>query len=160
MNTGTLEVTTPSDREIVMTRHFNAPWTLVFDCFTKPELLQRWGLGPRPWTLTFCEIDLRVGGSWRFVMSRGDGPEMTMHGVYREIVPPERIVQTELFEPSWYEGEAINTTTFVEQDGKTKMTITVLYNSKETRDAVLKTGMAHGASASYDRLAELLPALL
>lgn len=157
MSTETLTVTTPSDREIVMTRHFNAPRSLVFDCLTKPELLKRWGLGPRPWTLTVCEIDLRVGGSWRFVMSRGDGPEMIMRGTYREIAPPERIVQTEIFEPRWYEGEAVNTTTLTEENGKTRLTITVLYDSKEIRDAVLKTGMARGASEGYDRLAELLP---
>jgi uncharacterized protein YndB with AHSA1/START domain len=157
MSTGTLEVTTPSDREIAMTRVFDAPRRLVFDCFTKPELLKRWGLGPRSWTLTECEIDLRVGGAWRFGMTKNTGETMVMSGVYREIVVPERIVQTETFEDAWYPGQCVNTTTFVESNGKTTLTVTVLYDSLEIRDAVLKTPMESGVSTSYDRLAELLP---
>jgi uncharacterized protein YndB with AHSA1/START domain len=157
MSTATLEVTTPSDRELALIRVFNAPRRLVFDCFTKPELLKRWGLGPREWALTECEIDLRPGGAWRFVMTRNTGEKMVMFGAYREIAAPERIVQTERFEQPWYPGEGLNTSTFVEQDGKTTMTITCLYDSRETRDTVLKSGMEGGASVSYDRLAELLP---
>jgi uncharacterized protein YndB with AHSA1/START domain len=157
-DTGTLKVTTPSEREIVMTRVFDAPRGLVFDCFTKPELLKRWGLGPRGWTLPVCEIDLKVGGEWRFVIRGPDGKEMGMRGVYREIVRPERVVQTERFDD--YPGEALNTTVLLEQDSKTTLTVTLLYDSKATRDAVLKSGMESGAAATYDRLAELLPALL
>ncbi len=157
-DTGTLKVTTPSEREIVMTRVFDAPRGLVFDCFTKPELLKRWGLGPRGWTLPVCEIDLKVGGEWRFVIRGPDGKEMGMRGMYREIVRPERVVQTERFDD--YPGEALNTTVLVEQGGKTTLTVTLLYDSQATRDAVLKSGMESGAAASYDRLAELLPALL
>jgi uncharacterized protein YndB with AHSA1/START domain len=155
--TGTLQITTPSDREIAMTRVFDAPRKLVFDCFTKPELLKRWGLGPRAWTLTVCEIDLRVGGAWRFVMSKANGVEMKMSGVFREIVPPVRIVQTERFDDPWYPGEGLNTTTFDEENGKTTLTVTMLYDSKEIRDGVLKSGMESGVTESYDRLAELLP---
>src|ERR1700689_4248792 len=114
MSTATLEVTTPSDREIALTRVFNAPRKLVFDCFTKPELLKRWGLGPREWTLTGCEIDLRVGGAYRYVMTRNSGEVMVMGGVYLEIVAPERIVQTERFEQQWYAGEGHITSTFLE----------------------------------------------
>ncbi|HTB14040.1 MAG TPA: SRPBCC family protein [Bryobacteraceae bacterium] len=157
MSTATLEVTTPSDREIALIRVFNAPRKLVFDCFTKCELLQRWGLGPRAWALTECDVDLRVGGAWRFVTTKNTGETMVMCGVFREIVVPERIVQTERFEQPWYPGEGLNTSTFVESGGKTTMTITCLYDSKEVRDTVLKSGMEGGASVSYDRLAELLP---
>lgn len=158
MSTATLQVTTPSDREIALTRVFDAPRRLVFDCFTKPELLKRWGLGPRAWKLTGCEVDLRVGGAWRFVMTKDTGEEMIMSGVYREIVAPERIVQTERFEKPPHPGEGQNTTTFVESAGKTTLTVICLYDSKQIRDIVLKSGMESGASTSYDRLAELLPA--
>lgn len=157
MSTATLQVTTPSDREIALIRVFDAPRRLVFDCFTKPELLKRWGLGPRDWTLTECEVDLKVGGKWRFVTTKTDGQRMVMYGVFREIAVPERIVQTENFEPSWYSGEGLNTTTFIEEGGKTTLTVRCLYDSKETRDMVLKSGMEGGVSISYDRLAELLP---
>jgi len=155
-NTGTLKVTTPTDRAIVMTRVFAAPRRLVFDALTQPELLQRWFFGPPGWSLVVCEIDLRVGGAYRYVWSRPGGTDMGMGGVYREIVPPERIVNTEAFDESWYPGEALVTTVLVEQGGKTTLTLTVLYESREARDAVLKTPMEHGVAAGYDRLAELL----
>jgi uncharacterized protein YndB with AHSA1/START domain len=157
MSTATLEVTTPSDREIALIRVFDAPRKLVFDCFTKCELLKRWGLGPRAWTLTECKVDLRVGGAWRFVTTKNTGEIMIMHGVFREIVAPERIVQTEVFEDPWYAGEGQTTTTFVEKGGKTTLTVLCLYDSQEIRDSVLKSPMEGGVSTSYDRLAELLP---
>jgi uncharacterized protein YndB with AHSA1/START domain len=152
-NTGTLIVTTPSDREIVMTRVFGAPRHLVFDAFTKPELLKRW-FGPRGLSLVVCEVDLRVGGGFRFVLRGPDGKDMGMRGVYREIVAPERSVHMESFDD--YPGEARVTGVFVEQGGKTTFTATVLYPSEEVRDAVIQSGMEHGAAESYDRLAELL----
>ena len=155
--TSTLKVTTPSDREIAMTRLFDAPRRLVFDCFTKPELLKRWGLGPREWTLSECEIDLRVGGAWRFVMTKNSGARMVMGGVFLEIGAPEKIVQTEVFEQPWYEGDAVNTTTFTEENGKTTLVITLRYDSKEIRDSVLKSAMESGVTVTYERLAELLP---
>ncbi len=158
-NTGTLKVTTPTDREIAMTRVFDAPRSLVFDALTKPELLKRWFFGPPGWSLVVCEIDLRVGGAYRFVWRRADGTEMGMGGVYREIVPPERFVGTESFDDPWYPGEALGTTVLVEQDGKTTLTLTVRYESREARDAVLKTPMEQGVAAGYDRLAELLASL-
>jgi uncharacterized protein YndB with AHSA1/START domain len=156
MSTATLEVTTPSDREIAMTRVFNAPRQLVFDCFTKPELLKRWGMGPRDWTLTGCEIDLRVGGAYRYVITRNTGETMGIRGIYLEIVVPDRIVQSEQFDQAWYPGENRITSTFVEAAGKTTFTQTCLFDSKEIRDTVLKTGMEGGVSISYDRLAEFL----
>src|SRR5438093_12929728 len=123
-NTGTLQATTPTDREIAMTRLFDAPRKLVFDAWTKPELLKRW-FGPPGWSLVICEIDLKVGGAYRYVWRREhDGTDMGMGGVYREIVPPERIVNTESFDDSWYPGEALDTTVLVEQGGKTTLTTT------------------------------------
>jgi uncharacterized protein YndB with AHSA1/START domain len=156
-NTGTLKVTTPTDREIVLTRVFDAPRDLVFDAFSKPELLKRW-FGPRGWSLVVCEVDLKVGGGFRFVLRGPDGKQMGMRGVYREIVPPERSVHMESFDD--YPGESQVTAVFVEQGGKTTLTATILYASQEVRDAVIKSGMEHGAAETYDKLADLLPSLL
>jgi uncharacterized protein YndB with AHSA1/START domain len=157
-NIGLLEVTTPSDREIAMTRVFNAPARLVFDAWTKPELIKRW-LGVRAgWTMAVCEVDLRVGGAYRFVWR---GPDMTMgmRGLYREVVRTERLVSTEVFDDPWYEGEAVDTMVLVERDGKTTVTTTVRYASREVRDAVIKSGMATGVAEGYDKLAELLASI-
>jgi uncharacterized protein YndB with AHSA1/START domain len=155
-DSGTLQVTTPSEREIAMTRVFDAPRRLVFDAWTRPELLKRW-LGVRGgWSFAVCEVDLRVGGAYRFVWRGPNGKEMGMGGVYREIVPPVRLVATELFDDPWYEGEALDTTVLVEKGGMTTVTTTVLYASREVRDAVLKSPMERGVAESYDKLAELL----
>jgi uncharacterized protein YndB with AHSA1/START domain len=107
-----LKVTTPSDREIMMTRVFDAPRSLVFDCYTRPELLKRWLHGPDGWLLVVCDNDLRVGGAFRWVWRNADGREMGMGGVHREIVRPERIVRTELFDQDWTGGEAVGTLAF------------------------------------------------
>jgi uncharacterized protein YndB with AHSA1/START domain len=152
---GETTFTTPSDREIVMTRVFDAPRALVFDACTNPEHLQHW-FGPRGWTLPVCEVDLRPGGAWRFVLRGPDGSEMGMSGVYQEVAPPERLVSTESFDD--YPGETLNTLTLSEEEGRTTYTVTVLYPSKEVRDAVLESGMQDGASESFDRLAEHLQA--
>src|SRR6266508_1205650 len=121
-NAGALLVTTPTDREIMMTRFFDAPRRLVFDAFTKPDLVKQWLLGPDGWSMPVCEIDLRVGGKYRYVWRRDkDGTEMGMGGVYREIVAPERIVNTERFDQAWYPGEALGTLVLVEQGGKTTL---------------------------------------
>ena len=155
-NIGLLEITTPSDREITMTRVFNAPARLVFDAWTKPELIKQW-LGVRAgWTMEVCDVDLKVGGAYRFVW-RGPGMTMGMGGLYREIVPPVRLVSSEKFDEAWYEGEAVDTMVLVERDGKTTMTTTVRYVSREVRDAVIQSGMATGVAEGYDKLAELLP---
>jgi uncharacterized protein YndB with AHSA1/START domain len=153
---GTLKITTPSDREIAMTRVFDAPRRLVFDALTKPELVQRWMLGPPEWTMPVCKIDLRVGGAFRYVWRKEGGTEMGMGGVYLEIKPPDRIVHTEVFDQAWYPGEAVVTTVLVEQAGRTTMTATVRYDSREARDGVLASPMEQGVAASYDRLEELL----
>lgn len=151
-----LQITTPSDREVAMTRTFDAPRRLVFDAFTKPELIKRW-LGVRAgWTMPVCEVDLRVGGTYRYVWRGPKGNDMGMGGVFREIVAPERIVATEKFDDSWYAGEAVDSTVFVEQGGQTTVTTTVRYESKEARDGVLATPMATGVAESYDTLAAYL----
>ena len=156
LNTGTLQVSMPTEREIVMRRVFHAPRRLVFDAMTKPELLKRW-FGPRGWSLVECEVDLKVGGGWRFVLRGPDCREMSMHGVYREITRPEGSVHTEIIDPFPVESEV--TTVLEEENGTTTLTGRVLYPSKEIRDTVARSGMEHGAAETYDRLAELLPSL-
>jgi uncharacterized protein YndB with AHSA1/START domain len=153
-NSAALTVTTPTEREIVMTRVFDAPRRLVFDAWTNPEHVPHWMLGPAGWTMPVCQIDLRPGGAWHFVWRRSDGTEMGMDGVYREIKPPERLVNTERWGADW--PETINTLLLSEQDGKTTASLTILYPSKQARDAALKTGMMEGVTESFDRLAELL----
>jgi len=155
----TLSLTTPSERELRITRGFDAPRSLVFDCLSQPELVRRWLLGPAGWTMPVCEIDLRVGGRYRYVWRRPGRDDMGMGGVYREIVRPERIVQTELFDEDWTGGETLVTSVLTERDGATTLTTTVLYSSKEARDGALRTGMTEGVEASYDNLAQLLSSM-
>jgi uncharacterized protein YndB with AHSA1/START domain len=156
-NSATFNIRAHGDREIVITRVFDAPRQLVFEAYTKPELLKRWLLGPDGWSLPVCEIDLRVGGKYRYVWKNdSDGQEMGMGGIYREVVAPERIVATEVFDVAWYPGEAVGTIVLSEQDGKTTLTQTILYNSRATRDAVLKSPMQDGLSVSYDKLERFL----
>lgn len=154
--TRSLEITTPSDREIRMTRSFAVPRRLVYDALTRPALIRRWLLGPPGWTMTVCDVDLREGGSYRYVWRQDDGTEMGMGGVYREIVPPERLVATELFDEDWTGGETLATAVLTEADGRTTLTTTVRYSSPEARDGALRIGMADGVAASYDRFEELL----
>jgi uncharacterized protein YndB with AHSA1/START domain len=156
VNTGTLKLAAQGDREIVMARVFDAPRDLVFDAYTKPELLKRWMGVFGGWTLPVCEIDLRVGGTYRFVWRNADGTNMGMRGVYREVVRPERLVNTEKFDEAWYPGESLITLVLTEKAGKTTMTVTMRYESREARDAVVKSPMEGGVAASYDNLAELL----
>lgn len=151
-----LTFSTPTDREVVFTRDFNASRRLVFDCLSKPELVRRWLLGPPGWTMPVCEIDFRVGGRFRYVWRKTNGKEMGMGGTFREIVAPEKIVHVELFDEDWTGGETTVTTLLTEKNGRTTMTGTVLYVSKEARDGALRTGMADGMTTSYDLLEELL----
>jgi len=149
-----LQVTTPTERELVMTRVFHAPRSMVFDALTKPELLKRWYV-MTGWSMVLCEIDLREGGAWRFVTRRPDGKEIGQFGVYREIVPSERIVNTESWE-DWNPGELLVTTVLVEQGGKTTFTSTLLFPTQEVRDMLIKAGMTSGAVETFDKLEELL----
>ena len=158
---GRLSLTARGDREIVMTRVFDAPRTLVFDAWTKPELLTRW-FGRHDWTVPVCEIDLRPGGTYHYVMRGPDGTEIVMRGVYREVVRPERLVTSEAFdgfsEVGWRpEDETVTVAVFAEQDGKTTWTATVVYSSEEVRDAALGLSEAWtGMGESLDRLAEVV----
>jgi uncharacterized protein YndB with AHSA1/START domain len=153
-NSETFQVTTPSDREIRMTRLFDAPRHLVFEAMSKPEHIQRWwGRLGDGYSVPVCEVDLRVGGKWRFVNRHPHG-EATFYGEYREIAPPERVVFTEIYEP-FPDAESVVTAVFTEENGKTRLTATVRYPSVEVRDMVLQTGMADGAAISYDRLEEV-----
>jgi uncharacterized protein YndB with AHSA1/START domain len=152
-------VSTPSDREIQVTRDFHAPRRLVFDAFTKPDMVRRWLLGPSGWTMPVCEIDLRVGGAYRYVWRKEGEKDMGMGGVFRDIVPPERLVATERFDDAWYPGDALDTTLFAEDGAITRITITVLYASREARDTARRSGMEHGMAAGYNRLEEVLSSL-
>ena len=154
-----LKVTSRGDREIVMTRTFDAPRALVFDAMTKPELLKRWFGVIEGWTLDVCEVDLRVGGAYRYLWRGPKGAKMGMRGVYKEVRAPERLVSTEKFDESWYPGGALDTIVLTEKAGKTTMTMTVVYDSREARDAVLKSPMEQGAGAGYNQLDTLLSTL-
>ncbi len=149
----TLDVTTPSDLEIKMVRVFNAPATLLFDYHTKPEKVQKWLLGPPGWTMPVCEIDLKVGGRYRYAWRKIDkSVEFGSQGEYLEILAPERIVHTDRMDGA--DGEALCTLTLVEAAGRTTLTSTMKFASKAARDEALESGMTDGVSTSYDRLEE------
>ena len=151
------KISTPTEREIEVERDFNAPCQPVFDAFTKPELVRRWLLGPDGWTMPVCEIDLRVGGAYRYVWRKeATGTVMGMGGVFREVVRPARLVATEKFDDAWYPGEAVDTTLFEEKGGITRVRLTVLYESKEARDTATRSGMEQGMAAGYNRLEQVL----
>jgi uncharacterized protein YndB with AHSA1/START domain len=155
----TLDISTPSDREIRLTRVFNAPRKLVFDAYTKPELLTRW-MGVMPgWSWAVCEIDLRVGGTFRYLWRGPEGVEMGMRGSYLEVAAPRRIVATESFDQKWYEGECVETLTLEEKDGRTTLTLLLRYDNQAVRDGVLQSGATAGMEAGFTNLATLLPTL-
>jgi uncharacterized protein YndB with AHSA1/START domain len=156
-STGTTTFTTPSDTETVMTRVVDAPKTLVWDVYTRPEHIQQWMLGPEGWTMPVCEIDLRPGGAYRYGWRKAEGDEMEITGAFREIAPPDRLVSTESWGADW--PDTINTVVLTEEDGKTTITTTMLYPSKEARDAALQSGMKEGASVTFDRLDAYLASL-
>jgi uncharacterized protein YndB with AHSA1/START domain len=151
-----LKVTNAGDREVVITRDFDAPRHLVFDAWTKPEFCKRWLNGPDGWELAVCDIDLRPGGKLRYEWRQPDGTRMGMSGVYREVIRPDRIVHTEIFDEDWTGGETLVTLVLTERGGKTTTTMTILYSSTQARDAALKTGMTDGMAMGYDRLDQIL----
>jgi uncharacterized protein YndB with AHSA1/START domain len=155
----TLQVAAHGDHEIVMTRVLDAPRQLVFDAFTKPELVKRWLGALGGWEFAVCEIDLRVGGKYRWVWKNTDGIQMGISGVYREIVPPEKIVSTERFDEAWYPGEGLGTILLTEEGGQTTVRQTVRYETREARDGVLKSPMESGVSASYNQLQLVLDSI-
>lgn len=151
-----LKLEAHGEREIIMTRAFDAPRHLVFEAFTRPDLLHRWLLGPPGWTMPVCEVDLRVGGRYRYVWRNENGTEMTAGGIYREIVVPERIVASETFDPPWYPGECTISFALSESGGKTTLTQTLRYESQAAREIVIKSPMESGVVMSYDRLEAML----
>ncbi|HSL69775.1 MAG TPA: SRPBCC family protein [Longimicrobiales bacterium] len=155
--TGVTIFATPTDREVVITRVVAAPRELVFDVHTRPEHLRRW-LGPDGWSMPVCEVDLRPGGAYRYVWRKPSGTEITITGVVREVTRPERFVMTEVWGPEW--PETVNTTVFTESAGRTTITLTITYASREARDAALETGMKDGSEQSYGRLDKLLQELV
>jgi uncharacterized protein YndB with AHSA1/START domain len=158
-NSDSFTVTLPSDREIRMTRLFGAPRELVFDAMTQPEHIRNWwGCLGSGYSVPECEVDLRIGGKWRFVNQTPTGERATFYGEYREIARPERLVFTEIFEP-FPDAASIVTSVLEDENGKTRMTVTVDYGSLEVRDMVRNTGMERGAAISYDRLEDLVIAL-
>lgn len=157
-NSESFKVTTPSEEEIRLTRLFSAPRALVFEAMTKPEhVRQWWGRLGEGYSVPVCEVDFRVGGGWRFVNEHPKG-SATFYGEYREIDPPRKVVFTEIFEP-FPEAVSVVTAELTEEGGKTRLTATVRYPSKQVRDMVMGTGMSQGAGISYDRLEDLLEVL-
>jgi uncharacterized protein YndB with AHSA1/START domain len=156
-NAENYSVVAASDTEIRVTRTFNASRELVFQAFTDPQYVPRWMLGPDGWTMPVCEIDLRVGGAWHFVWHHAGGEIMEMRGVYREIDPPSRLVATESWGGDW--PETVNTLSLVEHQGKTTLTQTMLYPSREARDRALQTGIKEGMAMSFARLDRELRAM-
>jgi uncharacterized protein YndB with AHSA1/START domain len=158
-SSGSATLTLPTDEQILITREFDAPRELVYRAWTTPELVERWWHAKRG-KVTLVEIDLRVGGKWRYVMVADDGTEVGFHGEYREIVPSERIVSTETYEGlpegvSEEEGTTLNTATFSESDGRTLVTLLVQAPNKTSRDAIIDSGMEAGLQDALDLLEEV-----
>jgi uncharacterized protein YndB with AHSA1/START domain len=158
-HSGTFQCTTPSDTEITLTRLFDAPRDLVWEAMTRPEHVRRWwGCLDERYSVPVCEIDLRVGGTWRFVGRGPEGDFPAFSGEYLEIDRPARLVYTEIFEP-FPDAASVVTQRLDEEQGKTRLTVTARYDSRQTRDIVLGTGMEKGAAVSYDRLEDVVDAL-
>jgi uncharacterized protein YndB with AHSA1/START domain len=155
---GTAKVTLPADDQILITREFAAPRHLVYRALTEPELVKRWWAGQRG-EVTSVEIDLRVGGTWRYVMVANAGFEVAFHGEYREIVPNERLITTEVFEGA-PDAEAVNTMTLTDTDEHTRLTVLVELTSKEVRDAIIDSGMEAGMQEGYDLLEKVAVSLI
>jgi uncharacterized protein YndB with AHSA1/START domain len=157
VSSGTAVVTLPTETQIVIKREFDAPKHLVYKAYTTPELIKRWWSGDRG-QVTSAEVDLRVGGKWRYVMTANAGFEVAFHGEYREIVPNERLVSTEVYE-GMPDGEALDTTTFTEVDGRTFLTILMQLANKADRDAVINSGMEGGMQEAMDHLEQVAASL-
>jgi uncharacterized protein YndB with AHSA1/START domain len=156
-SSGTAKVTLPAEDQLLITREFDAPKHLVYKAYTTPELVRRWWTGERG-EMTSCEIDLRVGGTWRYVMVAHGDFEVAFHGEYREIVPNERIVMTEVYE-GMPDAEAVDDITFTEEDGRTTLTMLVQHRNQEERDLHLNSGMEVGMQESMDRLEQVAASL-
>lgn len=155
MQEGKLTVEARGEREIVVTREFNAPRQLVWDAYTQPELLKRWLFGPEGWSMPECRVDLRVGGEYRYEWLKDDGTRMAAGGVHKEIDAPGHMVITQVFEPDWG-GETLCSLDLTEKDGRTTLTSVITYPSKEARDGAAASGMTRGMEAGYVRLEDVL----
>lgn len=154
-------VTTPGEHEVAVARTFAAPRSLVFDAWTQPALIQRWQYGPDGWSMPVCHVDLRVGGAYRFEWEHAArGERMGAGGVFRQIDAPARLVFTEVFDEAWYTGECVVTVTFEDAAGGTLVTMTMRYESREARDMAVESHAADGVATGYERLAEVLVALM
>ena len=156
-NSQSAQVSLPTDEQILITREFDAPKELVYEAWTTPEHVRRWWTAKRG-EVTICEIDLREGGEWRYVMVTPDGMEVGFHGEYREIVPNERIVSTEVYE-GFPDAEAVNTLTLAERDGRTTLEILVQHKTKEHRDGHINSGMEDGMQDAFDLLEDVARSL-
>ena len=157
MGNSDLKVEARGDTELVISRTFDAPVEMVFDAHTKPEIVRQWLLGPEGWTMPVCEIDLRVGGNYRYMWKKEKtGDAMGMGGEFMEVAIPNKYVATEKFDKSWYPGDAVSTTTFEDRNGRTAFQNVMKYDSREAREAVLASPMEEGLSVGYDRLENLL----
>ncbi len=157
---GQLAIVARGDREIVITRTFDSPRALVFEAFTKPDLLKKWFYGPDGWEMPHCAVDLRPGGAYRYEWrNTQDGSTMGVGGTYVEVTPPTRFVATQRFDEPWYPGECQVTQEFAEAGGRTTLTMTLRYESREGRDLVLQSPMEGGLALGYDRVAALLKSL-
>ena len=157
VSSGTAVVTLPTDTKILITREFDAPRHLVYKAYTTPDLIKRWWSGDRG-NVTSVEVDLRVGGKWRYVMTANAGFEVAFHGEFREIVPNERIVSTEVYE-GMPDSEALDTATFSDVDGRTMLTIVMQLANKQDRDAIINSGMEGGMQEAYDHLEQVAASL-
>jgi len=149
---GGLSAALPSGREILLTRHFKAPRQLLWDCHTQPALIRKWLLGPPGWTMPVCEVDLRVGGKYRYEWHAEGGLAMAMSGTYRELEAPARLADTQMFDDNWTQGPADTTLVFVEDKDGTRLELTIVYASEQARDFALSTPMMEGMEAGYERI--------
>jgi uncharacterized protein YndB with AHSA1/START domain len=156
MNAATLTVTTPSDRDVMVVRSFDAPRRLVWAAHTQAHLVRRWIAGPSGWSMAVCEIDLRVDGRYRYELHGANGEVLAWGGIFLQVVPPERLVSVEQYDQDWTGGETVNTLVLEDRGERTLLNLTVRYSSEATRDAALKTGMTTGMDAGYRLLDEML----
>ncbi|ESQ80007.1 SRPBCC family protein [Asticcacaulis sp. YBE204] len=157
--TRTLNVTTPAPTDIVVIRHFDAPRPLVWRALTEPALLKRWLIGPDGWTMPVCEIDLRVGGTYRFVWRHQAKGDMGMSGEYRVVDAPVTFTNTEVFDEAWYDGECVVTQTLSDDGDETELTVLMHFISEKARDMALQSGMTSGIDSGYQRLDGILTEL-
>lgn len=155
-NSESLKITPSGDLELVIFRVFDAPREMIFEAFTQPAILKKWLLGPPGWTMPTCDLELKIGGQYRYLWRNETGEEMGVRGQFQEIIKSEKLIHTEKFDESWYPGESLITTILSEKLGKSLLTATIRYDSREARDLVIESNMDHGVRMSYDILEKIL----